>query len=389
MKTTSPIISACLAVPFVQLVPFAMFALCITYPLATWSQLTYACEVDDTWLGTSAMSLGPGPCATTRFDYFPDEETYMFGVKVNFHFMLNSGGGGNFTTLGDNIGGTYNGFNYVTELVDKGNDFLSSNAQMNLPPGNTTAVLPRRYEVIVSGVYYHEDDNLFTYAQTQGSMSTVMAAYGVNVGSEVNVFFVSNGYAPIGPVGNTGKATTTGDRWILIQGAWQNYAYLGGFPNVNEQARLFIHEFGHTLSLPHTMLTSQGACNQFIDDGFADTPTIDEMLALGQPNPCCPDYLSTCSNNLMDYNPFKVLTPERLGAVHRTLISNMLPYVVQDYCYYDNARTISVEAGESPVWTGAKILTGDLIVRSGGQLTVKCWVHLPDEGRVIVEPGGS
>jgi hypothetical protein len=92
-------------------------------------------------------------------------------------------------------------------------------------------------------------------------MINVMNIFGQNVDSEINVFFISDNVHGPGPVANVGFSLPGGqNRYVVIKGAWQNYVYWGnGFGNAYQQARLFIHEMGHALSLHHTQLTPGGA----------------------------------------------------------------------------------------------------------------------------------
>ncbi|MBL7963928.1 MAG: hypothetical protein JNM31_08790 [Flavobacteriales bacterium] len=178
---------------------------------------------------------------------------------------------------------------------------------------------------------------------------------------------------------------------MFIRGAWQNYVYNGGFPNAYQQARLFIHELAHSLTLYHTLLTSNGTTCANVNDFCSDTPSLNDLANIwGMPAPhgCCGSDDPTCSNNLLDYNNQWALTPEQLGRIHYSLTHDMLPYAVDDYC--EKAITPHIVAsGQSKVWKDATILTSDLVIEEDASLIVQCWVHLPADAAVIVKPGGK
>lgn len=368
-----------------------MILLCATTE-KTLGQSVWSCQMQDDG-GIPDPDRGLSSCGT-HFDYVPDAYTYHHQVKMNFHFMLNGSGGGNFNATHDNNGTSFSGHNYVDILVDQANQHLSYNHQMFLPPGNSTPLLPLKYEIIKKGVYFHDDSNFYDMHQVDASSETaaLMTAHGVNRDSEINVFFVSD---PVhGPmnVGNWGFANPGGPhRHLVIQGAWQNYVHwASGFNNAYQQARLLIHEMGHNLGLYHTMMTGGGACSYTADDLCADTPNQFEMQVWGMAAPygCCPVNQHgpvTCSNNMMDYAPAWALTPEQLGRIHRTLTTNMLDFTEPTYCLKNGVAKV-IPTGTNVTWNGSKVLSTDLIVENGATLTIKCDVHLPANAAIIVKP---
>lgn len=53
------------------------------------------------------------------FDYTPDDYTYQHAVKLNFHFMLDGNGGGNYSATGVNDGSSFNGQDYVDREAER------------------------------------------------------------------------------------------------------------------------------------------------------------------------------------------------------------------------------------------------------------------------------
>lgn len=205
---------------------------------------------------------------------------------------------------------------------------------------------------------------------------------------------------------------------------------------VSELATLLWHEIGHALRLRHVYHHGQGyitisngalvwnppfsnyLLDSLITDFCSDTPTPDTVLTVfngfhpqdgdtsggydcsacwstytdNQPNDDPPlEYV--CSNNLMDYcrdTDYGVsLTPQQLGRMFRSVYEEQFDIIKQDYCEVDTACNLVINPFETVEWRSAKIVRGNLIIRSNAELTVRNHVYMPLDGRVIVEPGGK
>ncbi len=294
---------------------------------------------------------------------------------------------GNFTEIYDGVdtNSNYSGYDYANDLIDMANYRLSLNQQMNLPPGNNTSVLEKKYRYVLDEVYFHRDNNHYYYP------SYPMSLYGENKGSVVNIF-LNNADGGTGD----GHANMSGDRYTEIRGAWEGYNFVLNDPNYSLDGNLWVvgnainHEIGHNISLLHTIRYSSGACCDICDDGCDDTPIRQEMLNLGF-DPCCGwggGSISTCSNNQMDYSGSEALTPCQLGKIHYTLMYNMENYLVEDYCNYNPSETIIINE-QNVVWNSSKNLIGDLIIKDNASLTIMCEVALPDDASIIIQPEGT
>ncbi|HKJ43786.1 MAG TPA: M43 family zinc metalloprotease, partial [Sunxiuqinia sp.] len=142
--------------------------------------------------------------------------------------------------------------------------------------------------------------------------------------------------------GNTGGyARYVGDKAVLLFKPYHNYIESvnnnNGWYN-RGSAILINHEVGHCLNLYHTLLTNGGICDADHDDFCDDTPTIQQMLDLSEPNPCCWNDIH-CSNNLMDYNAgMQSITPDQLSIIHSALNNEKLNFT---QChYYANSLNI-------------------------------------------------
>ncbi len=97
-------------------------------------------------------------------NYIPDQYTSIKYVKVNFHFMMKSDSTMNFNQFNDGNGNcSFNAYDYSEILINYSNVMLSQNKPMNLPYGNNTPVIQRRYRLKLMGVYFHFDDAAYTF----------------------------------------------------------------------------------------------------------------------------------------------------------------------------------------------------------------------------------
>lgn len=116
----------------------------------------------------SFSSFLTGDCENT-INYAGTEENPehipILYINVNIHYMLQEGSDpGNFketTTAVTDI----KGYDYASQVIDEANDKLSEihlNA-INLPIGNSLPNLEARYRYILTGVYFHRDDDFYYF----------------------------------------------------------------------------------------------------------------------------------------------------------------------------------------------------------------------------------
>ena len=149
-----------------------------------YSQFNYSCEIED---NTDAT-----PNIETILKYIPDEFTTIKYVKVNFHFMMKSDSTLNFRPFDDGLGNcSFTAYDYSNQIVSYVNQRLSGNEQMHLPPGNATQVLERKYRIILKDVYFHYDDDAYTYnSSSSGHLScSEINYYSAYPEREIHVFF--------------------------------------------------------------------------------------------------------------------------------------------------------------------------------------------------------
>jgi len=81
----------------------------------------------------------------------------------------------------------------------------------------------------------------------------------------------------------------------------------------------------------------------------------------------------------------------QLGKFHSQLenVPNKFDHIRKDFCAYNSAAAMNILNGETIDWSDKKELHGDLIIETGGKLTIRCQVSFPTGASVIVEPGGQ
>lgn len=285
-------------------------------------------------------------------------------IRLIFHFMLQNSGTGNFTPDGN--GGTeMNAYDFSTRLIEILNKDQNFNSSLNLPPGNNLEVLDKNFYFTIEQILFHTNSNAYHY----GSSVNNYIIDGQNI---VNVFFQQNpsfngsdcnsGNDCCDNGGNASRASFNdiGPFVISMQDQYCLYRYYRNSINnmaewiwVNGFAQLLLHEIGHLLGLSHTVrFNSSCPCpsnpypystvastscislhsnssfsltSNCFDDGIDDTPSVQDMFEVyNSPiHPACGERTENieniwkfCSNNLMDYNKNRNLSPGQINTIH-------------------------------------------------------------------------
>jgi hypothetical protein len=245
------------------------------------------------------------------------DPTVIKYVNINMHFIQDDDGRNNFTAQDDGQGNSnYTGYDRANDLVNNMNAQFNTNAQMNLPCGNTTAVLPIRIQYVLKGVYFHRSSD---YSNDGVGNWNVHWNLRKNPNTEINLYHIHYPNIPYGNGTADGVALTIGGSTNLAVKIWKDYqAYLttgGAWITSWETARLLNHEVAHNLGLRHTH-------NE--NDGCSDTPYNNNCWYTNPTAPCS----TWCSNNLMDYNADKAaVTPCQINTMHNKLNTGANPYV--------------------------------------------------------------
>lgn len=191
------------------------------------------------------------------------------------------------------------------------------------------------------------------------------------------IMFIGNSVPSTGIVANGIMSSDGAAKYFTIYGdSWK--AYLG--------EGTVLHEMGHALGLYHTFTNS----TTYVDgDGVNDTPP-DKMY-------CSP--AATCPNNLMSYvEDGWYLSPKQIAIMRMNLENNLWDSgangspVLNSYTQVlanckKTAGASAYQITSTQTWDKAVVLDNDLIIKTGNTLTVKCKVSMPEDGKIVVEPG--
>lgn len=327
---------------------------------------------------TEARAARNSPCRE-QLNYIPDtaypSHYYNHLLRVNLHFMDVAPGMHNFSP-GE-------GATFGKALIDACNDRLENNIRMNLPPGNTTPVLPPTYRLKLvpgtqeqgDGVYFHFDEDLYYYIHGRNSNRTsreVIEKYGIGTDTVLNIFLMPHYPDSVSSPGY--KAARTG---IMLGNGIKLAMSMQDKPTTDSYAGLMNHEIGHFLGLSHTWAGN---------DGCEDTPTHENCWSYTNKPPCD----SLVSNNMMDYNAWQwALTPCQIGRVARNIASEHTRarrFVVQQWCIYHPGDLITIT--DTIHWQSAKDLLGDVYIADHGVLQVSCRLSFPKGARITIAPKG-
>jgi Reprolysin (M12B) family zinc metalloprotease len=136
--------------------------------------------------------------------------------------------------------------------------------------------------------------------------------------------------------------------------------------------RLMAHELGHSFGLHHTTTTDQ--CD---DTG---SPHLNNVMYSPANTRCS---FSECQISRMHF----YLENER--CINNNGCSSIHNAVIRDYCQLTSGEDITITSGQDYTWTSEKKLKGHLRINDGGKLTIRCRVGMPENARIIIEPGGS
>ena len=278
-------------------------------------------------------------------NYIPDSTTSVLEVKINFHFFRNDDGTGIYQPSDSGL---------IDTAMQWLNHIFKNLEPPTLPtPNLVDTIVDSKIAFKLTGVYYHD----VSYYYNNYSYS-VYDIYGVNKGSEINIFFYLN------------PAFENPGGW-----AFSDCIFMHNIPkdrvSLWANTQMLGHELGHSLGLPHTW-----------NDSFDDTFYPDDNLTGAQ----CNNY--DVSNNIMGYNACRnYLSPKQLGRMHYGILSNPSRMKILT-CFPDNSDT-SLHITKDTVFDHSAYFNKSLIIDSGKTLTVACNLYFTKESRLIVCPGGK
>lgn len=373
---------------------FFFFLLVLLIPLNALTQEYNECWTSEPDTSSSNRSLYEWGTSCYYLDEFKlDANTTEKIVRVNFHIIQDENGNNNFTESDTDL---------LTQIFETGvnnNRYINNAAHSDPMPGvQDTNITKVRFQLM--DIHFHQDPVYWDYSNFEepggGMLDDEMKRlyilnenFGVNLNSEINIYFVENTSYDI----PGGRIQFFPDD---IGSKFKQGVYLENF-YANSQdhdfGEILAHELGHHLGLYHPYNGGDGSnCDEPNSGDDLEDTWCPDAGGVGDDefNVGCNPYSSptdNCTNNIMAYSNHKTYhSPLQIAVMHYTLTATSASRFLIPSSYPPLGDVI---ISGSEIWDNPKAINGNIIVKNGGSLTLKCVVRLTSDKKIIVEKGGE
>lgn len=298
-----------------------------------------SCGIDDISDVTAS-----GECDDIE-NYLPNNNTPIRRYRVNFRIIQMTGNSPN------NFQNTPQHISFLMSFVDFANNRLANLIEPTDPSCGGQMYSAIQYSLTQNDIYFVQD-NTGNACGCSNNTNYLINNLCYKSEHEINVFFTEQNDDGHSGCGWGGSGILN---WAILQRKFTKYQDFLNNPNVQiawlveEYGKLLIHEIMHTTGCSH-----QGhLCNNICTNSGGSQ---DNMI------------------------------PHALKIIHEDLFG--LDAV--NYLECDNPNiTTTILNGENILWDIGRIERGDVVVESGGKLTITCTVAFPPRAKLIVKPGGK
>ncbi|MEI6020935.1 MAG: hypothetical protein WCR21_07385, partial [Bacteroidota bacterium] len=365
------------------------------------AQNTFTCG---TISSATAQSLSRAVACTNLInDFIPKSNDRVIEVAVNFWV---------FTTGTSSNSAAWTNGSHITTSVDAQHCIdIANSIYTNMPapsiaiPG-VASITNAKIKLILKNFDYVLDDNSYhdigaAAAGTGNQIWRDKRAINILLGTVSNTYVATIGtntivgYAPYNGNIYTGDVPGIYPKNFIVFTSqfdtnnpnWDNIYGYGG---------VLAHEVGHFLGLNHTTYNlnnnfheiseikpSFGCCSYITAQDYAEDD--------GTWSPCPgPPYFGAGSNNIMSQNTacgYKYLSPEQVAIIHYNLRTDLRPILYAPS--YNNAiiRDASFDylVTSNETWTSDRYFKGNITVKSGNVLVIRCGLGMTDGSFIRVE----
>ncbi len=353
--------------------------LIIFFQISIWntsySQFNTAGCLDGSIRLTPTQYKQPFTCSLLDLTQTERDELPIIHVRVNLHFKQNSAPGSPqfYYGLPTDWSSPFNLTHLAPAIVQEMNDKMSNLLDNPIAPIDFLGDSRIRFEIYSDPVAEPTDlnggiwiDPSFPSSLPYGDMVLNLLVDGNATGAwngwVANTFFGNN------RVNLEFNTTTVAANPLL--GSWT-------------AGRVALHEFLHLATLCHVYNAAQPCASVDIDE-------VVECNNGTLTGPCgtsgsCMNWTSGSTNIMGNNNDYSSLTPCQWAQVYEKLHEYQPDYV---WICEDDPSDILIGYGQTVLWDHLKLLNRNVVVQTGGQLTITCEVRFASGKGIYVEQAG-